>query len=184
MRQGNKSKIRSPELHALYKTEEESALSENGSSKANMVSKDCCAWECVLLTWSSWWLELEPDNLSARMAPLCLPAEEQRKTALAPLAAKCLISLICFAGCSESYRLLLHPFGRRSWGPATGLQASLLGWWDCANPSPRKASLSCKESLHFAQHLGHSGLLWRMQPKSLLTKAEVKCFLRSKGEWF
>lgn len=40
MRQGNKSKIRSPELHALYNTEEETALSENRSSKANMVSKD------------------------------------------------------------------------------------------------------------------------------------------------
>lgn len=147
-----------------------------------MVSKDYWAWECVLLTWSSWWLELEPDNLSARMTQLCLPAEEQRKTALTPPAAKRLILPICFAGWSESYQLLLHPFERRSWGPARGLQASLLGWWDCVNPTPLNASLSCKESLHFAQHLWHSSLLWRMQPKSFLTKAEVKCFLQIKAK--
>lgn len=34
------------------------------------------AAEHVLLTWSSSWLELEPDNVSGRMIPFCLHAKE------------------------------------------------------------------------------------------------------------
>lgn len=128
MQQRNKSKIHSPELHALSNTEEESGMSEKRSSKVNTVSKVCCTWQWVSLTQPRWQLELEPDNLSARMTPLCLSAEEQRKTVLASLGAECLFLPICFTKWSESYQILLHSFERSSWVPARGwLQARLLG---------------------------------------------------------
>lgn len=67
--------MKAKSVHVFYNT----AISEKRSGRVNMVSKDYCTWECVLLTWSSWWLELEPVNPSARMTPLYLPAEEQRR---------------------------------------------------------------------------------------------------------